>query len=265
MTRGRLRATSPALAIIAALALAVIAGVGVFAYTAQASDRATASAGATRSVLVAAQPLGVGTSFGDALDTGAIESRTFPVGTVPAGALTDASDIDRSSIALTSIAADRLLMRGDFGSELPVAGPLAVPAGLLAMSLELADPARVGTFLRPGSQIAVYGTVDVPGTSTAGTTSALPTKETNLVVDRVTVIGVGDATQAQAEGADQQAKETALVTVAVDQEQGARLVQAVQTGALYLALLGDGVDPAPQPGVTGADVFLGPSASPSAS
>lgn len=245
----------PALAIAAAIGLAILAGIGVFAYTAQASDRAIASAGDTATALVAVQPLGVGTSFGDAVESGAIESRTFPADAVPAGAVRAASDVDAAAIALTAINADQLLMRGDFGSELPVAGPLAVPAGKLGMSLELSDPARVGSFLRPGSQIAVYGTVDVPSTSDAG---SIPAKETNLVVDRVTVIGIGDATQAQSDTADQQAAETALVTVAVDQGQAARLVQAVQTGALYLALLGDGAELAAQPGVTGAEVFLAP-------
>jgi Flp pilus assembly protein CpaB len=61
------------------------------------------------------------------------------------------------------------------------------------------------------------------------------------VLERVTVLGVGEGTQSQqASGDGDQTIPAALVTLAVTQAQAEVLVHSVQTGSLYFALLRDG-------------------------
>lgn len=254
----------PALAIVLAAALAILAGLGVFAYAASAQDRAQASSSETATVVVTTADIGVGVLVSEAIAKASLEERQVPADLVPPGAVTSLGALDSNFMAVASMPANQMVLLGDFASELPVVGPLAVPEGLIGMSLQLSDPARVGTFLRPGSQIAVYATLDG---GRVGGNEATPAV-TNLILDQVTVLGVGSATQTQSDGVDEQAsqgEQTALVTVAVTQEEATRLVHAVQTGALYLGLLADGTEMKPASSVTDADVFLTePSTAPTA-
>lgn len=244
----------PVLAIIAAAVLAILAGLGVFVYAASAEDRAVASAGQRTTVVVTTADIGVGVTFSDAVTQGRVEEREVPVDLAPPGAVTSIAAVDPAFIAVVTLAGNQMVMLGDFASELPVVGPLAVPEGLIGMSLQLADPARVGTFLRPGSEIAVYATIEESRSEADASTTAV----TNVILDRVTVLGVGTATQTQSDQVDEQSsqsEQTALVTVAVTQEQSTRLVHAVQTGALYLGLLAEGTEITAGPDVTDAELF----------
>jgi pilus assembly protein CpaB len=118
-----------------------------------------------------------------------------------------------------------------------------VPPGMMAVTITLPDPARVAPFLRPGTQIAVFDTSE--GTDDAART-------TRVLLPRVTVLGVGAATSATAEGEDDAG---ALITLALDQKQAERLIHRVQTGSLYLALVNDASDVDPGPGVNDNNVF----------
>jgi pilus assembly protein CpaB len=77
---------------------------------------------------------------------------------------------------------------------------------------------------------------------------------------KVEVIAVGSATAASANKADAaksdpQSANTVMVTVAVSQEEAERLVHAVQTGTLYLALLDDSSNVTSGPGVDNKSLF----------
>lgn len=116
----------------------------------------------------------------------------------------------------------------------PVAAPaLTVPAGKLAISVELKEARQVAGYVQPGSEVAVFAT------ATDGT------KATRLLLMRVPVLAIGTAGDAAS-----QPKRGPLVTFAVVQKDAERLIHAAHADALYLALVtagstlrfGSGVD-----------------------
>jgi pilus assembly protein CpaB len=110
------------------------------------------------------------------------------------------------------------------------------------VSISLADPNRVGTFLTPGSHIVLFDTFDAAAGSSGGdnTTST----STRVLLDDILVIAMGQASLTPAEPADGKDDGAApvagaLVTVAVTPADAVRLVHGIQTGRLYAALRGN--------------------------
>lgn len=135
----------------------------------------------------------------------------------------------------------------------PAVGPLTVPSGKIAISVELADAAHVGSFLRPGSQIAVFNTVI---SKTLGA-NGLPVKETRVLITKVEVIGIAGYTTAKEVDAVITDATKFLVTLAVTQKEAERLVHGVQSGALYFGLLSGDVQVKPGAGVNDDTIFSG--------
>ena len=112
-------------------------------------------------------------------------------------------------------------------------GPLTVPSGKIAISVELSDAGHVGSFLRPGSFITVFNTV---ASITLGA-SGLPVRETRVLLTRAEVIGIAGFTVADDVDAVINDSTRFLVTVAVTQSEAERLVHGIQAGSLYFGLL----------------------------
>ena len=73
---------------------------------------------------------------------------------------------------------------------------IEVPSGMLAVSVELTDPARVGTFVTPGSHIAIYQGYqikDLRDTPEAKIFNDNDVHGTSLLLPDVLVIGMGDS------------------------------------------------------------------------
>ena len=77
---------------------------------------------------------------------------------VPQGALQDVNADNNSLLALSDIQPGEYLLSARFGSTPVGTKAIEVPSGKVAISVELRDPARVGTFVTPGSHIAIYQT-----------------------------------------------------------------------------------------------------------
>lgn len=244
------------LAVVAALVLAAIGALAVLGYAGAADARAVAGQEAT-TVYVTTRLVPAGTPLDEAVSQGMLEKTVFPARSVPAGALLRVDTPMQSLIATSEIAAGEIVLERRFGSQQVGDAALVVPEGKVAVTIELTDPARVGPFLRPGSQIAVYDTFEArnpddgdyspTGTALGGAGSV---NATNLVLGKVTVLAVGDVTltgRAQAAGGGgvlggRDEVPTALVTVALDPPDVPRLVHAANTGVLYAVLLGSGAD-----------------------
>ena len=134
---------------------------------------------------------------------------------------------------------------------------------MIAMSLTLGDPQRVGNFVRPGSEVVVFDThvppaENGPGTNTDQGAAPQPLT-TRVLLDRVLVIAVGESTTTtpttNPDGTTAAAVPSALLTVAVDQTQAQTLIHALATGSLYLGLLGEGTEIVKSNGVTDANLF----------
>jgi pilus assembly protein CpaB len=227
------------IAITAAVLLAIVGVVAVVLYANGADQRAIASA-QPRTVFISTQAVAAGTTLNDAIAGGLIAETTLPAKSVPAGALTAVTDDNKNLLALSEIAAGEYIQSARFGTTPQGSQAIRVPTGQIAMSLTLSDPARVGTFVAPGSHIVLYDTV-AGSTATGGAAQG----GTHVLFEDVLVIAVGSTALAPAQPTGQataaQNQSGTLVTLALTPEQAPRLVHALQNGSLYAGLRGSDV------------------------
>jgi len=233
--------------IVAILAAAVVALVGVTAvllYARGADARAVASQQPVN-VYVVKSVVPSGTTLKDAVQSGLIVKTSVASKGVPLGALTGVDGSNGGLFALSDIQAGEYVLSDRFGVKPVGTKAIEVPAGQVAVSVSLSDPARVGTFLTPGSHIVLFDSFNPIPTSEAATPAELATK-TRVLLDDVLVIAMGEAslTPAAAPTTGEDGKDAAapvagaLVTVAVTPADAVRLVHGIQTGRLYAGLRG---------------------------
>jgi pilus assembly protein CpaB len=124
---------------------------------------------------------------------------------------------------------------------------LAIPTDTLAVSVQLADPARVAGFVVPGSDIAVLATWEEKPAGDGETIT-----HTAVILPRVQVIAVGPSTLERdgGTGAGAQQVPTAILTLALAQKEAEKLVLAQKVGELYLGLVSENSAVAADGGIT---------------
>jgi pilus assembly protein CpaB len=221
------------------VAAVVLAGMGaalVFWY-AHGADQRAASGLALRKVLVATTEIPAGTSGASLVGSSSVELRDVAAGSVAPGALSDLSGV-RALTTLGPVFAGEQLLSAQFGPSAALTS-LPIPDGLMAVSVQLGDPERVAGFVTAGSEVAVFVTI----ANTDPATSARAPDATQILLTRVPVIGVGNTsvvTQTSTDRTGQQNTEQipkTILTLAVNQDEATRLIQAAQKGSLYFALL----------------------------
>ncbi len=263
-------------AAMVAVLLALVGCVAVVLYVRGADARALAGQRAVK-VLVVHKAIPAGTTGKQIVDGGYTEAVTVPASTVPVDALSTV-DGDLLTLAVTSDQQPRqLLLRGAFDTPTVHSGGLAVPDGMLAVSVAMHVPAQVAGYVQPGSSVAIFDTFNVAegkGRVPAGdglSSSHDYDQATRLLLPKVTVLAIGgrgtpgSATSPQPAasgsggglggGSAQSQSDDVLVTLALSQDQAQRLVLATQSGALYLALLGNGADVRPGDGIDNYSLF----------
>ena len=239
------------LAVIVAALLAVTGAALVMIYVQNADKRAIAAAQPS-TVWVAAKMVPAGTSLKDAERTELIVETQVAAAAVPQGALTDVNADNNALLALSDVQPGEYLLAARFGSTPTGTKAIEVPSGMVALSVELSDPARVGKFVTPGSKIAVYQTyklVKLGDSEEVKQFNDFDFKGTSLLLEDVLVIGMGETPlnapkATTAEGEDGAAPATTpgfLVTVAVTPEESVRLVHGINTYVLYAGLRGSDV------------------------
>jgi len=221
-----------------AVILAAVAGISVYVY-ASSADRRAADAQSPRNVVVSRQILPAGTSLAMAKEQGWITETTVPAASLPDGALAQVDSSNQSLLLLQEVPAGQIVFSANLATKMPQIGPLTIPDGLMAVTVEMSDPARLAPFLRAGAEVAIFDTVQLAANNTSASVAS-----TRIIIDRALVLGLGQTTTTQgAEPAEGEAAvSVALVTLAVTQRQAELLVHAVQTGAIYFALLRDGTN-----------------------
>ncbi len=259
-------------AALVAIVLALVGCAAVVLYVRGADARALAGQRAV-TVLVVHKTIPAGTTGKQIVDGGYTEPVTVPASTVPADALSTV-DGDLLTLAVTADQQPRqLLLRGAFDAPTVHSGGLSVPDGMLAVSVAMHVPAQVAGYVQPGSSVAIFDTFNVAegkGRVPAGdglSSSHDYDQATRLLLPKVTVLAIGGrgtpgaATSPQpvatgsGSGSTQTQSDDVLVTLAVSQDQAQRLVLATQSGALYLALLGNGADVRPGDGIDNYSLF----------
>ena len=221
------------LLLIAALVVAALGTVLIFVYVNNVKKDAEGGA-APVDVLVATQQVAAGTTAADASNAGAFELQTVPTDAAAEGALTDISIIS-DQVALAPVFPGQQILAQMFGKPGSDTG-LNVPDDKLAISVQLGDPERVAGFVAPGSNVAIFATVSSTGTEGESTQVLLP---------EVEVIGVGATTLATQVTTTDEGESTteevpkALLTLAVDQRQAQKIINAQSGGSLYFGLLGE--------------------------
>lgn len=218
-----------AVAVLAAVVVALVGVVAVLFYARGADSRAVADQ-QPQTVYMAAKLVPSGTTAADAVAQGMIVPTQVAAKGLPSGALSKVDDATGALLALTDIAPGEFVVASRFGTTPLGQKAIQVPVGMVALSVSLSDPARVGAFVTPGSHIVIFDTYG-PNEK----------KKTQVLLDDVLVIAVGSASltpSASGENQAQAATPGALVTVALAPVTAAKLVHGIQTGTLYAALRG---------------------------
>jgi pilus assembly protein CpaB len=237
-------------AVVLAVVLAVLGTFTVFVYVRNADARALAGQEVT-DVYVAVKDVPAGTTAQSAVDDGLMVKQEIAAKGVPQDALTTVDSANADLVATSDIQSGEIVLSQRFATTAAAPGTLALPDGTMAVSVALADPAHVGTFLEAGAEVTVFDSFNVaenkPGLSPAGDhlqDNHDYTRATRVLLPRVTVLAVGatsttSSTDSQSSNQDssQASQLVTLVTVAVTQDQAEKLIHGAQTGTLYLGLL----------------------------
>jgi pilus assembly protein CpaB len=248
--------------ILVAAVLALVGGVMVLLY-ARGADQRAVSAASPKTVYTSSLQIPAGTSVRDAVRLKMLTETQVPANGVPAGALTQVTDENASLLAVTDIPPGQYVLAASFGDTPQGQKLIQVPAGKLAISVALSDPARVGSFVTPGSFLTIFATHPLP----AKGAEPSPGMATSVLLDNVQVIGLGatplQGGATQASGTDENAAAAQaqgasfLVTLAVTPEQAAKLVHGVNQYTLYAGLRGGEVKVDPRLQTTDQTVFGG--------
>lgn len=240
------------LLLVASVLFATIGTFLVFLYASNAQKAAAAGA-APVEVLVAEVAIPAGTSGGTISASGDVVLKTLPAASVPPGALSDLAGV-KDLLNAVPIYAGQVLIADMFAGA-DTTNALTLPKGTMAMSVELTDPQRVAGFVTPGSEVAVFATLDLEDAQ--GSRKATIGDQ---LLDRVRVVAVGPSTLRPAvsdDDAGTNAEEipTAIITLAVTAEQGKRLAFAAAKADLHIALLNQASEGTTSPTVTTGNLF----------
>jgi pilus assembly protein CpaB len=225
--RPKLKKTTVQFVVI--ILLSVLSGLSIYAYTSGIESRIRSDQ-ETTSVLIAVRQIEIGTTLGSANSQGYIEEKMFPRGSAPTLAIPAVNASNTDLLALQTLQPGQILLQTNFGVSAANTGALIIPDGELAVTVSMSDPARVASFLQPGSEIAIFVT------GQGGNT-----KFTQVLISRTQVLAVGSQTLPSAGGASS-GNTSSLITVAVTPSEAKRLVHASQTLSLYFGLRTAGVD-----------------------
>jgi pilus assembly protein CpaB len=254
--------------VIAAAVVAALGAVLVLLYVQGADQRAEAKY-QLRTVLTATQQIGAGESFDAASQSGKITATQVVSGDAVPDALaqSDAGAL-QGKVALAPIYPGQQIVTAQFGDKTLAQAPsnLPIPDKDVAVSVTLTDSARVAGYVEPGSQVAVF----LNGSDDTGKTF------TRLLLPKVLVLGVGSTPAAgastpstggdQGDQGDQSGQDgtgdapaetlpNTLITLAVTQQQAAKVLFAQQNGDLAFVLLTGSSDVKPGPATDLGNLF----------
>lgn len=235
--------------LIAAAAVVAALGVVLVLLYVRGADQRAQRRFQTVKVLTATARISPGESLQQAADTGKIELRAVTGNELLTGYQTSTSAL-AGQVALTTIYPGEQIIAAKLGTTAAPTSPLAIPKGMLAISVNLTDPARVAGFVQPGSSVAIF--LD-------GNQGGQPF--TRLLLPKVRVLGVGSTTPVSTTTTDAQGQQSTeqlprtLLTLALDQADAQKVLFAQGNGELALGLLTNDSTVAPGPATTLSSLF----------
>jgi pilus assembly protein CpaB len=237
------------LLLILAVFVAVIGTALVFVYVRGADNRAKQNV-ANIKVLQATQNVAAGETFDSALSSGKISLQDVPrnVAEANTGYQTSVNAL-KGKFASVPIFAGQVIVSSQFSStsQINAASPLAIPKGMIAISVNLTDPDRVAGNILDGSRVAIFVTdaggpekAFIPSSGTSGNTPAF---ETALLLPNVQVLNVGSPVPVTSTTTDTTGTETTetlprtLLTLAVTQKEAQKIIFSSKHATLTFGLL----------------------------
>nr|WP_205834290.1 Flp pilus assembly protein CpaB [Arthrobacter sp. SF27] len=215
-----------------AIVLALVGGILVFAYTANADSRAMAGL-ETVNVVVVQETVPAGTPVEELAESVDIEQQ--PATAVPSTALADLTSSAGKVTAVELVPGEQLLAERLLApEELQILGAVEIPKGLQEVSFQLEPQRVVGGRVIAGDHVGVYISLD------AGAIEGRPEEPTTqLVLHKLLVTAVQRAPLPTTENPEQDAQAlpegSLLLTVAATDTDAARLIFAAEFGRIWLS------------------------------
>jgi pilus assembly protein CpaB len=219
------------IALVSALVLAGLGTLVLVLFVSSAEDRALEGEEVVE-VLVVQDDIPAGTPAGELGDT--VETEKVPAKVANAGAVSDLSQLSGLVAAVNLIPGDQLTAARFTTPEQfsPSRSQIAVPTGLLEITVTL-DPARtVGGTITPGDTVAVISSFTSDGEVTGLTLNKVLV--TNVQGAPVTVAPTDDDGTAT-DSRPAAPEGSLLVTLAVDARSAQRIAFTAEYGTMYLA------------------------------
>jgi pilus assembly protein CpaB len=228
-------------AITVAIALAALGAAGglflILTADKRAQDRLTDGV----TIAVAGQNLSVGTTGAKLRQSKLVTYERVARALVPEDAVTDFDTGAYDGQVLTSnIVGGTMLLKGNFGDRASDASGLALPDGMMAVTVQTGSPQQVAGYVHVGSEVVMFLTYSVVDSNGAKTNE----QRTQVLLPKVQVLAIGGPNSSQS---------NLLVTVAVTPGDAERLIEGLSHGTLYLGLLTDSVTVKPDGGVNNKD------------
>jgi pilus assembly protein CpaB len=220
--------------LVVAVLVAALGSALVFLYTKGADTRAEKKFD-TVEVLEATSIINPGEKFEDAQAAGKLALQAVSKDALLDGYQTTTDSLG-GTVSLGTIFPGEQIISAKFGTSAAVQSTLQIPDGMMAASVNLTDPGRVAGFVNPGSQVSVF---------ISGTDAQTGLPFTRMLLDRVTVLGVGSTTPVSTTTTDQSGASTTeqlprtLITMALTQQQVEKVTFGASNGELSFALLTD--------------------------
>lgn len=241
---------------IAAVVLAAIAGVLVFAYVDDADQRAERDQELVP-VYIAAERVPLGTQGARALDSELITVEERRVKDIPASAIRPGGEASINElVAAADIAPGQFIVQQSFIEPGDIQGTSGlISEGMQAISIGVDETHGVAGFVTPGDTVSVILSFDAtdleqPDAPALKTTAYLLPAVKVLAVGQTTEFGNGQDTDTNGDGVvdanDDQSSEPVqrgLITLEVSPRQAEQIAQAERTGTTYLTLNPPDFDP----------------------
>lgn len=235
--------------LVVAIIVALVGTALVFLYVRGADQRAE-SRFDTVEVLRATQTIEAGESVDDAAAAGKIALQPVVRDYLLPGYQTSLDSLS-GQFATVTIYPGEQIVESKFGEQVKTESALTIPRGMIAVSVNLTDPARVSGFVNPGTKVAIFYTGVAEGA----------TGISRMLLEEVEVIGVGSTTTTETTTTTAEGEQTTeqlprtLMTIAVDKEEAEKVLFGQANGELAFGLLTDQSTVNPGPGVTAGNLF----------
>jgi pilus assembly protein CpaB len=235
--------------LVAALVIAALGTTMVFIYVSNVNDQAIAKQSPVR-VLVAKKAISAGITYKDASDAASFEFKTVSRDALVDGAL-GSTDPLAGKVTTTAIYPGEQIIAQMFGDPGEIS-TLSVPPDMLAISVQLDDPAQVAGFVEAGTNVAIFLTSPVA--------KGGGQDQTRLLLPTVQVLAIGNQTAVPKDtttsGTEEASVPKTILTIAVDQKDYQRVLFGSTHGRLNLGLLGKNFTPSlTVPGTTESNLF----------